>query len=92
MLLDASSISPQRRRHASGRSLTDAAFGLSTITHVEIHHDRANQASSGVPRKLGYQLVGEAPDEPVAPAEVGVSYLWRMTRDEWQRRKNPMPA
>lgn len=67
--------------------LTDAAFALPGITHVEIHHDKANQASAGVPRKLGYQLVGEAPEEPVAPAEVGVSHLWRLTRDEWERGK-----
>jgi ribosomal-protein-serine acetyltransferase len=83
-----------RRGVATGAAglLTDAAFGLPGITHVEIHHDKANQASSGVPRKLGYQLVGEAQEESVAPAEVGISYLWRMTRDEWERRKKLMPT
>ena len=41
--------------------LTDAALARPGITHVEIHHDKANRTSAGVPRKLGYQLVGEAP-------------------------------
>jgi len=66
--------------------LTDAAFALPVITRVEIHHDKANKASAGVPRKLGYQFIGEEPDEPAAPAEVGVSCRWRLTRDDWERR------
>jgi ribosomal-protein-serine acetyltransferase len=36
--------------------LIDAAFSDSEITRVEIHHDQANQASVGVPRKLGMRL------------------------------------
>ncbi len=64
--------------------LTDAAFALPGITRVEIHHDKANQASAGVPRKLGFRLIGEEPEEPAAPAEVGVSCRWRLTRDDWE--------
>ena len=66
--------------------LTDGAFALPVITRVEIHHDKADEASAGVPRKLGYQFIGEEPDALAAPAEVGVSCRWRLTRDDWERR------
>ncbi len=62
--------------------LTDAAFGVTGITHVEIHHDKANLASAGIPRRLGYRLVAEAPDEIAAPAELGIERVWRIDRDE----------
>lgn len=70
---------------ASGatRSLTAAAFTSPEITHVEIHHDKANEASAGVPRKLGYRLVEEVRDAPEAPAELGIECRWRLTREEW---------
>ena len=68
-------------------SLTDAALGLPGISHVEIHHDKANLASAGVPRKLGFQLLGEEPDEPEAPADLGIECRWRMDRDRWQARQ-----
>jgi RimJ/RimL family protein N-acetyltransferase len=67
----------------AARLLTDAALTFPGIAHVEIHHDKMNRASGGVPRKLGYRFIGEIPHEPVAPAEVGVSYRWRMTAAEW---------
>jgi hypothetical protein len=41
------------------------------IAAVEILH-KANRASAGVPRKLGYRFVGEAPDGKHAPADVGI--------------------
>jgi RimJ/RimL family protein N-acetyltransferase len=65
---------------AAAGALTQAAFDLDRITHVEIHHDKANQASSRVPAKLGFVLVREVPDPPEAPAEVGISCEWRMKR------------
>jgi RimJ/RimL family protein N-acetyltransferase len=34
--------------------LTDAAFTVAGIERVEIHHDKANVASAGVPRRLGF--------------------------------------
>jgi RimJ/RimL family protein N-acetyltransferase len=64
--------------------LTDAAFALPGITHVEIHHDRANRASAAVPRKLGFEWLGEARDEPEAPAEVGVEWRWRIDKERWR--------
>jgi len=68
---------------AVARLLTDAALSLVNITHVEIHHDKANVASAGVPRKLGFWLVAELPDETEAPAEVGIECRWRMDRERW---------
>src|SRR4051794_31266529 len=40
-------------------ALTDAAFDVPGIEHVEIHHDAANLASGRVPERLGYTCVGE---------------------------------
>jgi len=67
--------------------LTGAALALPGISHVEIHHDEANQASAGVPRKLGFELVGQVRRQPVAPGEVGVEWRWRMDRARWERRQ-----
>ena len=69
----------------AARLLTEAAFSRPEITHVEIHTDRANSASAGVPRRLGYRLVGERPDERHGPADVGIECVWRMGRDVWER-------
>jgi ribosomal-protein-serine acetyltransferase len=63
--------------------LTDAAFSDPAITRVEIHHDQANQASAGVPRKLGFGLARAQVDEIQAPGESGISYEWRITRQQW---------
>ena len=64
--------------------LADAAFSVSDVSHVEIHHDKANAASAGVPRKLGFTLVDERPDRPTSPGEVGVEMQWRMVRSDWR--------
>lgn len=68
----------------TARALTDAAFGLPGIARVEIHHDKANQASAGVPRKLGFAWLGESPDKPAAPADVGIEWRWRMKKEGWR--------
>lgn len=68
---------------AAARLLTNAAFHQPEIARVEIHHDKANIASAGVPRKLGFRLVREVPDEPEAPSEIGISCEWQTTRAEW---------
>jgi ribosomal-protein-serine acetyltransferase len=67
------------------RLLTDAALALPGITHVEIHHDKANVASAGVPRRLGFWLLAEVPDEIEAPAESGIECRWRMDQQRWAR-------
>jgi ribosomal-protein-serine acetyltransferase len=71
---------------SAARVLTDASLRLPGITHVEIHHDKANFASAGVPRRLGFWLVDELPDEIEAPAEAGIECEWRMEGDRWASR------
>jgi len=68
---------------AVARLLTDAALSLPSITHVEIHHDKSNVASAGVPRKLGFRLIAEVPDEIEAPGDVGIECQWRMDLERW---------
>jgi RimJ/RimL family protein N-acetyltransferase len=63
-------------------ALTAAALALPGIDHVEIHHDELNVASERIPAKLGYthvQTRTEARFER-APADSGVSKVWRITR------------
>ena len=84
-----------RRGYASevSAALTEVAFSVDGIERVEIHHDRANVASSGVPRVLGYELVGETPDARDAPGEEGVDCIWVMVKDRWRRMQpNPSPG
>ncbi len=64
--------------------LTDVALDLQRIGRVEIHHDKANVRSAGVPRRLGFLLVGEREREPLASAEVGIECRWRMSRSRWR--------
>jgi RimJ/RimL family protein N-acetyltransferase len=70
---------------AVAQTLTDAAFGVAGIALVEIHYDKANVASSGIPRRLGFGFVGETPDGAAATAEIGIDCTWRVDRDRWSR-------
>lgn len=65
--------------------LTDAAFAIPGIDRVEIHHDRANLASAGIPRRLGYRRTAERADRVKAPGEVGIDCTWTIRREEWHR-------
>jgi RimJ/RimL family protein N-acetyltransferase len=65
----------------------EAAFQRPEIDRVEIHHDKANIASGGIPRKLGFTLIEEYTREIAAPAETGTGNVWRMERDAWKRRQ-----
>jgi len=71
----------------AARALTDLAFTVTGIERVEIHHDRNNVASGGVPRTLGYSRVGELPRDVTAPGECGVLVSWRVTRHDWLVRR-----
>ena len=66
------------------RQLCERAFSDPAIDRVEIHHDRANTASGGVPPKLGFELIGDTQVAPVAPGEEGVERVWRLTRGDWE--------
>jgi RimJ/RimL family protein N-acetyltransferase len=68
--------------------LTDAGLAVPGVTRVEIHHDKANQASAGIPRALGFEWLGEAQDEPVAPADTGLEWRWRMDKETWDARQS----
>ena len=68
----------------AARLLTDAALSIPEISAVEIHHDKANIASFGVPRRLGYRLVGEQRDEATAPGDTGDECVWRIESSEWR--------
>lgn len=67
--------------------LTDAAFDVPGVVFVEIHHDRRNVASAGVPRKLGYRFMGERPDRVDAPGEEGIDCTWRIDLASWRARR-----
>lgn len=69
-------------------ALTTAAFGVSGVERVAIHHDRANEASGRVPLRLGFSRDGETPAEIVAPGEVGVDVTWSIGRAEWSARSS----
>ncbi len=64
----------------AARALTHVALGRPEVARVEIHHDRDNVASGGIPRALGYALVEHRAVEPTAPGESGVQCIWRLTR------------
>ena len=71
---------------SAAEALTTLGFTLPDVTHIEIHHDKANVISGRIPRKLGFEMVGERAVEPGAPGESGVHNIWRVDRAGWQKR------
>jgi ribosomal-protein-serine acetyltransferase len=71
---------------AAAGALTTFAFAIPGVDRVEIRHDKANVASAGVPRRLGYTYMGESADPVDAPGEVGINCRWQMTALAWQDR------
>jgi ribosomal-protein-serine acetyltransferase len=63
----------------AARLLTEAALAVPDVRAVEIRHDKANAAGGAVPQRLGYTLVGEAPNRSPAPADSGTDLVWRQT-------------
>jgi ribosomal-protein-serine acetyltransferase len=63
--------------------LTTLGLSLSGVSHIEIHHDKANVASGRVPQKLGFDMVGEQPAKAEAPGNTGVNVIWRMDLSRW---------
>jgi RimJ/RimL family protein N-acetyltransferase len=84
-------VHPARLRQGIATSaaelVTDAAFSQAQIDRVEIHHDKANVASAGIPAKLGFAFIEEYSRPITAPAETGTGWLWRIGRDEWKRQQ-----
>ena len=75
----------QRRGLAScaARVLTTIALELRGVRSVEIHHDKANEISRRIPRRLGYRFVGEVADHVSAPGEIGIDCTWRAGKEAW---------
>jgi ribosomal-protein-serine acetyltransferase len=61
--------------------LVEEAFRLPWVRRVQIWHDAANVASSGVPRRLGFTEVARRspPREPAFGGEVGIDVIWELT-------------
>lgn len=74
-----------RRRVATRMAalLTAEALAIDGVTHVEIHHDRANEVSARVPRRLGFEQITTVQRERRAPAESGVEVQWRLTQERY---------
>ncbi len=70
----------------AAQALTTIGFGLRGVTHIEIHHDKANIASGRVPLKLGFEMVGEVHVEIAAPGQTGRNCVWRVDRTGWAAR------
>jgi ribosomal-protein-serine acetyltransferase len=65
---------------AAAAALTDAAFALPGIDHVEIHHDQLNLPSGRIPAKLGYTVIETRRGRfEEAPADSGLTQVWRIT-------------
>jgi len=73
----------------TSKALTDYAFGRPDIERVEIHHDKANTRSGGIPRALGFSLVGEVAASALTPEQSGVHLIWRFTRAQWSPPTGP---
>jgi ribosomal-protein-serine acetyltransferase len=64
---------------SAAAALTEAAFALPGIDHVEIHHDVLNLASGRVPEKLGFSPVGTVTGRfTPAPGDSGTTQIWRI--------------
>ena len=67
--------------------VTDLAFAVPGVARVAIGHDVENDASRGVPTRLGFTCVGEErPTRPLAPADTGRDLLWELERSTWLER------
>jgi ribosomal-protein-serine acetyltransferase len=64
-------------------AVTAAAFGLSWVDHVEIHHDKENLASGAVPARLGFQMIEGVFKPPLAAADSGHDLIWRLSRENY---------
>jgi RimJ/RimL family protein N-acetyltransferase len=78
-----------RRGYATeaAKTLVDAGFNyLPDLQVIEIHMDRANLASAGVPKRLVFKLLGEVERDQVTPGHSGRGLIWMTDRGTWARR------
>jgi RimJ/RimL family protein N-acetyltransferase len=67
---------------AAAGALRDAAFALDGISRVEIRCDVANVRSAAIPRRLGFEHVGDEVHEAVATGETGRQQVWADDRSD----------
>lgn len=67
---------------AATAQVVEFAFGLDGVHRVQIWHDEANVASSGVPRRLGFtEIDRRTPSRrPAIGKRVGVDVVWELRR------------
>ena len=67
---------------AASAELVEFAFALDGVRRVQIWHDEANVASSGVPRRLGFTEIDRRtpPRESPIGSRVGVDVVWELRR------------
>ena len=63
--------------------LTEAAFELPGVEHVEIHHDKGNLRSGAVPEALGFTFVKEIVKYGLAPGDTGRDLIWRLRLEDF---------
>ena len=68
---------------ASAAVLPDQAFALPGIERVQIVHDELNEASGGIPRKLGFTEIERRPLDHKPLAGTGIGVVWEVTRAQW---------
>ncbi|WP_412074867.1 GNAT family N-acetyltransferase [Streptomyces xanthophaeus] len=70
-------------------ALVRQGFQMAGIDRLEIHHDAADPASGAIALRLGFTEIGRtrAPEGPVAPGEVGIDVVWRMTAVHWHTQR-----
>lgn len=76
----------------SVRLLGAEAVSLGEVDCLEVRHDRANDRSGRIPRRLGFTFAGERRRQPRAPAETGIERIWRMWCTADARRALAAPA
>lgn len=79
-----------RRGYATSATVavTRAAFDvLRRIERIEIHMDKANVASTGVPGRAGYVLDREETREILAPGHTGKGWVWVADKLRWAAGK-----
>jgi RimJ/RimL family protein N-acetyltransferase len=75
-----------RRGYATAAVIaaTEGTFAhLPVIQRIEIHMDKANVKSFGVPARAGYVLDREVTREIIAPAHTGHGWVWVADRNRW---------
>jgi ribosomal-protein-serine acetyltransferase len=76
----------------SVRLLGAEAVHLGEVDCLEIRHDRANERSGRIPKRLGFAYAGERRKAPQAPGETNTELLWRLWCTDEARRVLAAPT